>query len=113
MTETIDKIQEELRAGTLIQSPGICSQYIATLSGELSFYLGQISEIEKNRPESWLKLRQSGDYNSDTATDRAWTRTDEGKQHEWYRGRISRIKSLIGGLKALVRNAENEQINKF
>lgn len=113
MNETIDIIENQLRSGELILNPILCGQHVATLSAELSFYYGQISEIQKNRPTLWLKMRNSGEYKSDTATDRAWGMTEDGVNHEWFDGRIKRIKALITGLKALIRNAENEENNKY
>lgn len=104
--ETIDKIQNELKSGELNLNPRLCNEYIGILAGEMSFYIAQSSEIEKNRPHTWLKMRQ--EHNSDTATDRSWERTEDGVNLNWYNSRIKRIKSLITGLKALVKNAENE-----
>jgi len=108
--ETIEKIEQELRSNELISNPHQCAEYIATLSGELSFYLAKISDIEKLHPHQWLALRK--EQKSDASTDKAWQRTEEGIEHNWYESRIKRIKALIGGLRAIIRNAEAEQFNQ-
>lgn len=111
MQETIDTIQEELRTGRLNENPYLCSEYVAKLSGELSFYLSMCAELDKKRPTQWLELRNSGKYKSDTATDRAYSLTEDGIQLDWYNSRIQRIKALLQGLKTLIRAAELEANN--
>ena len=108
MTEIIDQIQNELRSGTLVNDPHGCAEYVAILSGEMSFYLAQMSEIEKKRPDEWLEMRNSGKYKSDTATDRAYKLTECGRGLDWYQNRIKRLVALLRGLKTLIRASELE-----
>ena len=107
--ETIDKIESEIRSGELNNNPHLCAEYVGSLSGELSFYLGQQGEIEQNRAKNWLEIRKN--YKSDTQTTRAWELTDKGIEYSWFETRIKRIKALLTGLKTLIRMAESEQFN--
>ncbi len=109
--EFIDRIQEQLRSGELVGNPHGCAEAVAQLSGEISFYLAQMAEIEKKRPTEWLELRNSGKYKSDTATDRAYKLTDAGKELDWYQTRCKRLKALLTGLKTLIRASELEANN--
>ncbi len=108
-SEKIDQITQDLREGRLVNDPHTCAEYVGSLSGELSFYLAQLAELEKNKAADWLAMRK--DYKSDTATDRAWEKTEKGIEAEWYKSRIKRISVLLTGLKTLIRMAENEQRN--
>jgi len=107
--ETLDLIQDSLRNGELLNNPSLCADHIATLSGELSFYISMQGEIEKNRATQWLSMRK--DHKSDTATDRAWSLTEKGIEYEWYESRIKRIKAILTGLKTIIRKCELESMN--
>lgn len=107
--ETIDNITKELREGVLTNDPHRCAEYVGVLSGELSFYLGQVSELEKNKPVEWLELRKG--FKSDNACEKAWERTEVGVSISWYKVRIKRIIALLGGLKTLIKNCQTEQMN--
>ena len=109
MEETIYKIQEELRAGRLVNDPHQCAEFVASLSGELSFYLSQLAELEKNKPADWLVMRK--EHKSDNATEKAWERTERGIEAQWFRSRIKRINALLVGLKTLLKMAEMEMRN--
>jgi hypothetical protein len=109
MIDTIDKIENEMRAGELTENPGQCARYVASLSGELSFYLAQQGKTLESRAKNWLTLRK--EYKSDNQAEKAWTITQEGIDYTFYDLRIKRVKALLVGLKTLIKNAEAEQMN--
>lgn len=106
MEEKINLIEKELRDGILNNNPHLCAEYVASLCGELSFYLSKQGEIEQNRAKNWLEIRK--EHKSDTATTKAWSLTEDGISYEWYENRIKRIKALLTGLRSLLKMAELE-----
>lgn len=107
--ETINNIEKELMEGLLTTNPSLCGQYVGILSGELSFYLSLMGEIERKRSKNWLEIRKG--YKSDTQATRGWEITQDGIDYSWYETRIKRTKALITGLKTLIKMAEAEQYN--
>lgn len=107
--EKIDIIQNELREGKLNNNPSLCAENVAYLSGELSFYIGMQSDIEKDRADNWLDIRKN--CKSDNQADKTWLRTSEGREYEWYESRIKRCKTLIQGLRTIIRKCELEMQN--
>lgn len=107
--ENIDQIENKLRKGELILDPHGCAQFVAQLSGELSFYLSKQGDIAQQRSKNWLEIRKT--CKSDTQAEKEWSITKEGIEYAWYEVRIKRCKSLITGLKVLIKNAELEQMN--
>ena len=107
--DTINKIEQSLRIGQLNDNPHLCAEYVASMSGELSFFLSQQGEIAKDRAENWLEIRKN--CKSDTQAEKEWSLTEKGIGYAWYEVRIRRIKALLVGLKTLIRMAESEQRN--
>lgn len=107
--ENIDIITSQLKNGELTQNPHLCAEHVATLSGELSFYLSKQGETVQDRLKNWLEIRKN--CKSDTQAEKEWSLTEKGIEYVWYENRIRRIKALLVGLKTLIKMAENEQFN--
>lgn len=106
---TIEKIQTELREGKLTNNPHACADYRALLSGEYSFYAGQLGEILKIKPSTWNAQRSN--FKSDKACDRWYEATEMGVNEVGIELILKRITTLMTGLNSLLKMNENEARN--
>lgn len=111
MTDIISTIQEELRENRLNSAPSQCSEYVARLSGELSFYLARQGELELEKSKNWLEIRK--EYKSDNQAEKAYSITPKGLDWEFYETEIKRIKALLTGLKSIIKKCEAEAHNNY
>lgn len=109
--DNITKIQEELKSGNLNNSPQLCSEYRAVLSGEYSFYAGLLEDIIVCRAQNWSSMRSK--HKSDTSTQREWESTPDGVNFVGLEIKLKRIEKLMSGLSSLIKLAEGQAKNQF
>lgn len=109
--DNITKIQEELKNGSLNNSPTLCSEYRAVLSGEYSFYAGLLEDIIVLRAKNWATMRSN--HKSDTSTQREWESTPDGVNFVGLEIKLKRIEKLMSGLSSLIKLAEGQAKNQF
>lgn len=76
------------------------------LANEYSRYSGMFAELIKKRAEHF-KLERSN-YNSDTATERAWERTQDGTQMSIIKLKLKSIEKQLSATNTMLRLMENE-----
>jgi hypothetical protein len=103
--------EDKLRSGELVSQPHQCAELRAKLSGEYSFWAGQLGEIEARKPLAWNAKRT--DFKSDSACDKWWESTPDGINEIGIRITIKRIERMMQGLNGLLRLAEGEAKNNF
>lgn len=109
--DNILKIQSELQSGSLNNSPQLCAEYRAILSGEYAFYAGQLEDILARKPAIWNVKRK--DFKSDTACENWWRSTEDGINETGINLRLKRIDKMMSGLSGLQRLAEGQAKNQF
>jgi len=109
--DTILTVQEALRSGELKSNPTLCADYLSRLSGEYSFWAGQLEDIEVRKPTTWLSLREKN--KSDKSTDRDYERTEDGINQIGIEIKLKRIATLMSGLRTLIRVAEGQAKNNY
>lgn len=106
---TIELIEQALLEGTL--APQTCAEYRAWLSGDYSFHAARIAELEMRKPLIWNEMRHH--HKSDSATEREYEATQDGKDYIYLKYRLKRVEKLMQGLNGLLRVYEGESKNQF
>lgn len=109
--ETIKQVEQDLKDGVVLRSPGLCVEYKARLSGEYSFWCGQLEEVLAYKPSVWNARRK--DFKSDTACDNWWLSTQDGINETVLKLRLKRVEKLLQGLNGILRLAESEAQNNM
>lgn len=109
--DIIEKIQNEMRQGQLTSNPGLCADYRARLSGEYSFWAGQLEDILKDKPALWNARRK--DFKSDTACEKWWLSTEQGINETGLVIRLRRCEKMMQGLSGLLKIAEGQARNQY
>jgi len=81
------------------------------LTGEYSFFAGQLEDILVRKPAVWNAKRS--DFKSDAACDRWWEATEDGINETGLRIRMKRIEKEISAINSLLRVAEGEAKNEY
>lgn len=76
------------------------------LANEYSRYSGMFADLIKKRAEHF-KLERAN-YNSDTATERAWERTEEGTKMSIIKLKLKSIEKQLSATNTMLRLMENE-----
>ncbi len=111
MKDIIEQIQEEMRGGQITSNPAVCADYRARLSGEYSFYAGQLEDILIHKPAMWNVKRK--DFKSDAACEKWWQSTQDGINEIGLEMKLKRINTLMSGLNGLIRLAEGQAKNNY
>ena len=109
--DIISTVENALRNGELENDPHGAAEYRARLSGEYSFYAGQLADVLKEKPSLWNARRK--DFKSDTACDRWFESTELGINETGLQLTLKRLEKLMQGLNALIKLHENEARNQF
>lgn len=81
------------------------------LAEEYSRYSGQYAELIKKRAEHFKLERPNN--KSDTATERAWERTDEGIRMTIIKMKLKAIEKQLSASNTMLRLLENESKNLY
>ncbi len=109
--DILKTVEEELKNGSILRSPGLCVEYKAKLSGEYSFLCGMLEDVLAHKPAIWNARRK--DFKSDTACDNWWSSTQDGITETSLKLRLKRVEKLLQGLNGILRLAESEAKNNF
>jgi hypothetical protein len=81
------------------------------IAEEYSRYSGLYADLIKKRAEHYKVERNA--YKSDTATERAWERTDEGTQMTIIKLKLKTIEKKMSASNTMLRLLENESKNLY
>jgi hypothetical protein len=105
---------EEIQKTIITQrdlSPGTLAQLLVDLSAEYAHASLKLEEILLSKPEAWNEMRK--DYKSDTATERAWSATEQGKMELHWHMTIKRIEKMMSGCKSMINVRSDEARNLY
>lgn len=106
----IEEIIEELRTDAPF-TPQILAEYRSRLAAEYSFVAEQLEKILVRKPLVWDELR--GKVTSDAQADRAWERTEDGRNEIGYRLRLKSFERLSSALKSRIEVMQGEARGQF
>ncbi len=109
--EEIERISKGLIAGEYNTNPHKCAQDLAVLAGTYSFIMGSLETILQTKPSVWMSMRPN--HKSDTACERAWQETIDGKNQEALELRAKGITQMMSALRTMIRLAESDMSNKY
>jgi hypothetical protein len=109
MQLTLEQIQEEMQDGGL--SPRRVSDFRVYLAAVYALRSVELEAILLVKPDIWLKMRN--DKNSDTATDRAWDASANGKRETQLKMELKRIEKLSSALASHLRVMEGEARTQY
>lgn len=95
-SDAIQKAQSETA------TPGELSEIRLWLAGRYAYQNGQLTQILIRKPELWNKIRYSGEVKSDTAAERFWSATDDGKKETELRHELKSIEKLLSATKTRI-----------
>lgn len=107
----MQEIENNLKSGIYKNNPHQCAEDRARLSGEYSFYAGQLEEVLSRKPSLWNSMRNN--HKSDTACERAYEQTEDGINEIGLRLKLKRIEKMMSGMSSLIKIAEGEAHNQF
>jgi len=93
--------------------PGELSIMRGALAAEYYALNDQLMTILMKKPEAWQKIRYSGEVKSDTAAERAWQRTEEGKLETILRMQLKMIEKMSAAVKTRIDVLIGESHNQF
>lgn len=94
-------------------SPRELSEVKAWLAGRYAYLGGELTRILTGKPEKWTKIRFGGEIKSDTAAERAWDATDEGKREITIRIEQKSIEKLLSAINSRLEVIRGESFNHF
>ena len=104
---SVDYVESRMRAGTI--TPHEMAEFRVYLAGEYSFQSTLLEKILLSKPERWMKMRD--DHKSDTATERAWEATEEGKREMSLKFTLKKIEKMLSAASSAIRIATEEARN--
>lgn len=103
---TLKEIQLELATET---SPVRLAEFRVILAHKYGEATDQLEMVLLDKPSLWNEMRK--DYKSDTATERAWDATTQGKQELHWKLQLKKIEKMMSSIKSLVDARNTEYFN--
>lgn len=106
---SLEQIEVQMQKGTA--TPGELAHTLTILSGKYAYASNQLEGILMNKPLVWNDLRPN--YKSDTACDRAWDATEDGREELHWKMTLKKIEKMMAAIKKLIDVKTAEAYNQM
>ena len=105
---TLSEIQESLATE---QDPAKLAEHRVVLSHKYSTATDKLEACEKLYADWWDIHRDN--YKSDTATDKAWEKTEVGQEQRHWKYQIRKIDKMMNAISSLIKVKTGQAMNQF
>jgi hypothetical protein len=107
--KAVDQYEELMNQ--YIGNPTMLAKLNIRIAGAASYYLGQLEPILAQKPEVWIRIKESGETKdiSDKKAEMLWQMTEIGKLERSYSTNLKRLDIMQKAISKLLFELKNER----